>query len=86
MIELGYISAAEVAVHVMIESATGLSQKLNSELSWADREAERCRVSETEANWKKLRRSSTSYENAKLDCLATKAGNKKEVEEIQRLT
>ena len=86
MIELAYISAAEVTVHVMIESATGLSQKLNSELSLADREAERCRVSETEANWKKLRRSSTSYENAKLDCLATKAGNKKEVEEIQRLT
>ena len=86
MIELAYISAAEVTGHVMIESATGLSQKLNSELSWADRETERCRVSETEANWKKLRRSSTSYENAKLDCLATKAGNKKEVEEIQRLT
>ena len=86
MIELAYISAAEVTVHVMIESATGLSQKLKAELSWADREAERCWVSETEANWKKLRRSSTSYENAKLDCLATKAGNKKEVEEIQRLT
>ena len=28
-----YVSAAEVTVHVMIESATGLSQKLNSELS-----------------------------------------------------
>ena len=37
-----------------------------------------------EANWKRLRRSSTSYENAKIDCLATKAGSKKEEEEIQR--
>ena len=34
------ISAAEVTV--MIETATGLSQKLNSELSCAEREAERC--------------------------------------------
>ena len=38
----------------MIENATGLSQKLNTELSWAEREAERCRVSEMEANWKRL--------------------------------
>ena len=68
----------------MIETATGLSQKLNKALSWAEREEERCRVSETEANWKKIRRSSTSYENAKIDCIATKAGNKKEEEEIQR--
>ena len=29
-------------------------------------------------------RSSTSYENAKIDSLATKAGSKKEEEEIQR--
>ena len=68
----------------MIENATGLSQKLNTELSWAEREAKKCRVSGMEANWKKLRRSSTSYENAKIDCLATKAGSKKEEEEIQR--
>ena len=68
----------------MVETAKGLSQKLNKALSWAEREAERCRVSETEANWKKLRRSSTSYENAKIDCIATKAGKKKEEEEIQR--
>ena len=39
------ISKAEV----MIETATDLSQKLNTELSEL-REAERCRVSETEAN------------------------------------
>jgi len=37
------------------------------------REAERSRVSETEvvANCKKLRRSSTYYENAKIECLTT---------------
>ena len=39
-------------------------------------------MSETEANWKKLRRSSTSYEKAKIECLATKAGSKTE-QEIQ---
>ena len=30
----------------MIETTTGLSQKLNTELPWAEREAERCQVSE----------------------------------------
>ena len=39
---------------VMRENATGQSQKLNTELSWAEREAERWRVSEMEANWKSL--------------------------------
>ena len=41
-------------------------------------------MSETEANWKKLWRSSTSYEKAKIECLATKAGSKTE-QEIQQL-
>ena len=65
------------AAEVMTETATGLWQRLKTESIWAEKEAERCCVLETDANWKKLRRSSTSYENAKSDCLTTKAGSKK---------
>ena len=38
------------AAEVIIENTTGLSQKLNTELSLAEREAKRFRVSGMEAN------------------------------------
>ena len=73
------VSAAEL----MIETATGLWQKRNAELSELRERQKRCRVLETEANWKKLRRSPASYKKVKIDCLATNVGSKSE-EEIQR--
>ena len=41
------------AAEVMTETATGLWQRLKTESIWAEKEAERCCVSETDANWKK---------------------------------
>lgn len=38
------------AAEVMTETATGLSQRLKTESILADKEAERCCVSETDAN------------------------------------
>ena len=60
----------------MTETATGLLQRLNTESIWAEKETGMCWVSEKDANWKRLG-SSTSYENDKIDCLATKAGSRK---------
>ena len=61
----------------MIETATELSQKLNTELSEVREKQEGVECQKRKLIEKKLRRNSTSYEKAKIECLATKAGSKK---------
>ena len=66
------IKLAQVQQRQWQKLLQGYHRGLIQSQSGAEKEAERCRVSETEAtgNWKKLRRSSTSYKNAMQDWLS----------------